>query len=107
MSNLQGKHRAGKHKGYIDENFFFGCYGLVGAVIRQAILDYQSRDSKNKYRRSHWKDAETFLFRPGRLERLLEQFGMEDAINLEYVRRLAKTSSVRSSQAYHYSMRDD
>ena len=83
-----------------------GCYELVGAVIRQAVLDYRAKNCKNKYRQKHWQDAERFLFKHGALERFLEQFGMEDALNLDYVRRLAKTDEIRKGQSYHYSIHD-
>ena len=67
---------------------------LVGAVIRHAISDYKSRYLK-KNRPRIWLDAKEFLFKDQRLEKFLENFGLQDTINLASLRRKAKYAKVR------------
>jgi len=67
---------------------------VIGAVIKQAIKDYHNKFLKEK-NYNIWNDAKDFLFFRGRLESFLVQFGLQNQLNCEYVRKLALVEEVK------------
>ncbi len=63
-----------------------GCINLIGAVINQAIKDYNS-DSLREKLPFIWQDSKDFLFKDRLLEEYLENYGIEDKINVGFIRK--------------------
>lgn len=81
-----------------------GCYNIAGAIIRQALYDYQfygkrlnmitRKKADNNRARFYYEQAESFLFNKNRLEQWLEMTGLDRHVNICYVRHVAKNSDV-------------
>ena len=74
-----------------------GYYSLAGAVVRTAIDDYKNlrfRSTKDSglqkfARKMCFEDAKDFLF-SDRLEDYLIKFGLENIVNADKIRKIAK-----------------
>lgn len=80
---------------------------LIGAVIRQAIYDYQFygemiekksygwRKRKDIKQAEYLKDsAEAYLLNQNRLEEWLEMTGLDRHVSIHYIRHVAKNVSI-------------
>lgn len=91
-----------------------GCYNLAGAIIRQALFDYQffkkrledpwytgrrpCRQARRKNQmnqiRFYFESAEDYLFSKNKLETWLEQTGLDRVISIGYIRHVAKNGDI-------------
>ncbi len=82
-----------------------GCYNLAGAIIRQALFDYQFYSKKTNERVLRGRtvqrqmeflrdSAETFLFSENRLEEWLCLTGLDKVVNIDYIRHVAKNVNI-------------
>lgn len=62
---------------------------LLGAIIRQAIKDYQTINPENRTNGVYYKSAKFFLFSKNGLEGFLQRIGVEQFLNVEYIRKMA------------------
>lgn len=65
-----------------------GCYYFVGAVIRQAILDYWNKNSSNYNAILAHEDALRFIDSK-RLELFLDKFRISGLVNSRMIRHVA------------------
>lgn len=99
----------------IKETNEIGCYNLAGAIIRQALFDYQffkkrmedpwytgrnrpcsriRNKQEMKQIEFYFESAQEYLFSKNKLESWLERTGLDRIINIGYIRYVAKNGDV-------------
>lgn len=74
-----------------------GCYAgqcqLVGQIIQEAIVDYQTlryKRRKTAYQAQLFSSAKNYLFAKDGLESFLEKTGLDSAVDISSIRKFAE-----------------
>lgn len=90
-----------------------GCFNLIGAIIRQAILDYQKGKRKFALKNTRYfhnlsepeyDSAKRFLFSPGHLEAFLHTYHLDGFIEHGYIRHMAENVEVKEDTKLGYTV---
>jgi len=81
---------------------------LIGAVINRALIDYVLYSEEHKMLEKSWfQDARDFLFHGDRMLNFLEKYGMEEHINIEYIRNVAVKKKVNPDAKWMQGIQHD
>lgn len=84
-----------------------GCIDLVGAIIKQALFDYRlvlGKKERGEELKSgdqfYFDSAEHFLFEKNGLEEFLQKTGLDDVLNVDFIRSVAGGKNAMYGDAF-------